>query len=135
MAASPVAAEAWRAFNNAFSAKVLPVSSASPIPNSDCGRMATSKSDNIRLISCSLPALLLAMTILSGNLPTRSPQRDSAASCAEMISAMPRHARSSIAASSSGLNAWPSAVPCTSIKCPASFMTTFMSVSASESSA
>ena len=53
---------------------------------------------------------------------------------ASMIAPIPALARSSIAVSSSPVNAWPSAVPCTSMKCPASFMTTFISVSASESS-
>ena len=41
----------------------------------------------------------------------------------------------SIASSSSRRKAWPSAVPCTSMKAPPEFITTFMSVSASTSSA
>ena len=57
------------------------------------------------------------------------------ARCSSMRDVMPRRASSSIASSSSRRNAWPSAVPWISMNPPASFITTFMSVSASESSA
>ena len=57
------------------------------------------------------------------------------AACAASNCSMPTAARSSSASSSPRCSAWPSAVPCTSTKPLASFITTFMSVSASESSA
>ena len=65
----------------------------------------------------------------------RALQPARAARCISTRDAMPRCARSSIASSSARRNAWPSAVPWTSMNPPASFITTFMSVSASESSA
>ena len=55
--------------------------------------------------------------------------------CSAHSRPMPPAARSSSASSSSRRNAWPSAVPCTSMKAPPEFITTFMSVSASASSA
>src|SRR5882757_7185593 len=58
----------------------------------------------------------------------------SACDCSEHSSPMPVTARFSSASSSWRRNAWPSAVPCTSMKAPPLFITTFMSVSASESS-
>jgi len=59
----------------------------------------------------------------------------SASRCSVCKAVAPCLARSSIFSSSSWRKAWPSAVPCTSMYAPASFMTTFMSVSACESSA
>ena len=58
-----------------------------------------------------------------------------AACCAANRSLMPFSASTSSASSSSRRNAWPSAVPCSSMKPPPSFITTFMSVSQSLSSA
>src|SRR5690606_3914757 len=60
-------------------------------------------------------------------------QAASAACCAANSWSQPRVASASIASSSSRRNAWPSAVPCTSMKPPPSFITTFMSVSQSQS--
>ena len=68
-----------------------------------------------------------------GSRPLHDPAR--AARCISTSDSMPRRASSSIASSSARWNAWPSAVPWISMNPPASFMTTFMSVSASESSA
>src|SRR5690606_10594266 len=61
-------------------------------------------------------------------------QSASAARCKANSSSRPLRARASMALSSSGWNGAPSAVPCTSIKPPASVMTTLRSVSAAESS-
>ena len=65
---------------------------------------------------------------------THPPAEASASSCALMIVSIPIFARPSIVESSSSLNACPSAVPWISTNRPASFMTTFISVSACESS-
>ena len=65
----------------------------------------------------------------------RRRHRPRTAACAASSCSTPTAARSSSTSSSLRMNAWPSAVPCTSMKPFASFMTTFMSVSASESSA
>src|SRR5271154_2897304 len=58
----------------------------------------------------------------------------SASRCSPHSSSHPVAARFSNASSSWRWNGWPSAVPCTSMNAPAAFITTFMSVSASESS-
>lgn len=58
----------------------------------------------------------------------------SAARCSANSSPMPFSASDSSALSSSRRKAWPSAVPCSSMKPPPSFITTFMSVSQSLSS-
>ena len=68
-----------------------------------------------------------------GSRSPHDPVRD--ARCSSISEAMPRAASASIASSSVRRNAWPSAVPWISMNPPASFITTFMSVSASESSA
>ena len=65
----------------------------------------------------------------------RGPFQPSAARCAAISCVMPLCARSSMACISARLNGAPSAVPCTSMMPPASVITTFMSVSQSESSA
>ena len=62
-------------------------------------------------------------------------QPPSARRWASSSSRMPFSARPSRASSSSRRKAWPSAVPCSSMKPPPSFITTFMSVSQSLSSA
>ena len=59
----------------------------------------------------------------------------SASRCAANSRAQPASARASSASSSSRRKAWPSAVPCSSMKPPPSFITPFMSVSQSLSSA
>jgi len=59
----------------------------------------------------------------------------SASLCRAKSSAMPLAARFSSASSSWRRKAWPSAVPWTSMNAPPLFITTFMSVSACESSA
>src|SRR5581483_2924458 len=62
-------------------------------------------------------------------LHARAQPRSSAARCRPINSAMPLSARSSMASISLRRKAWPSAVPCTSMMPPPSFITTFMSVS------
>ena len=62
-------------------------------------------------------------------------QVSKAAVCAAHKSLMPASASANMASSSSRRKAWPSAVPWTSMNPPASFITTFMSVSAVLSSA
>ncbi len=58
----------------------------------------------------------------------------SASRCFASSSPMPFCARASSRSSSSRRNAWPSAVPCSSMKPPPSFITTLKSVSQAESS-
>ncbi len=71
----------------------------------------------------------------SGLEAVRGDQTANASRCLRISSAMPASARASKPSSSSRRKAWPSAVPCSSMKPPPSFMTTFMSVSQSLSSA
>src|SRR5690606_13312881 len=59
----------------------------------------------------------------------------STSACASSSRSIPLAASSSCRSSSARWNAWPSAVPWISTKPPTSFITTFMSVSASPSSA
>ena len=72
---------------------------------------------------------------LRGEIVHRDQSAASASRCAANNCAMPPSARPSNASSSSRRNAWPSAVPCNSMKPPPSFITMFMSVSQSLSSA
>ncbi len=56
-------ATAWRALISAFSTNVVPVSSASSMPSSDCAISSMPVSASISRISASLPRLLLATTM------------------------------------------------------------------------
>ena len=79
-------------------------------------------------------AFLKANMMMFASHLGRPPQIPSAAFCILTISAMPPCARSSKRFMPARSNATPSAVPCTSMKWPASVITTFMSVSQPESS-
>ena len=57
---------AWRALIREFSANVLPVSSASLTPNSDCATTSTPSPSSSRASSRILPAFPVAMTIFVG---------------------------------------------------------------------
>ncbi len=132
MAGSPLRPEAWRAFSNAFSTNVVPVSSGGSMPRSRCGTISNCSAASSARSSRNLPALPVASTIRRSK--AQAPGDSSACNCSAHNCPIPAAARSSSPSSSSRLSACPSAVPCTSMKPPPEFMTTFMSVSACESS-
>ena len=125
MAGRPERRAAWRALIRAFSTKLGAGSSGASPPNSAMERRLQPSGANSACSSASLP--LLWLDFQKAYLPR-------AVRCACASSPMPLAARASMASSSSRRKAWPSAVPCTSTNWPASFITTFMSVSQSESS-
>ena len=134
-AGRPVARAAWRALSSAFSTKVQAV--FVDVVDAELATARAGRSRRRRAASLQLGELAgLRWPGPAGVMRRRSSRRASASRCArDQFGDAAFGAAPSSASSSSRRKAWPSAVPCTSMKPPPSFITTFMSVSQSLSSA